>query len=171
MVFMHIEDPGQGGTPRTLLDYLARLAEFIMVSLATLMVILVSYQVFQRYVLHYTPPWSEELSVYLMIWFGIVGIAVGVRRNAHMALHFFADLMPLKVQSVLTYVRYCLILIYSAFLTVEGLKMVDLTMSQRSPAMGLPVGLVYLALPVSTVLIIIFTLEAAVKGIRKKGGQ
>ncbi|MDR3560445.1 MAG: TRAP transporter small permease [Negativicutes bacterium] len=154
-----------------MLDYLAWLAEFIMVALTTLMVALVSYQVFQRYVLHYTPPWSEELSVYLMIWFGIIGIAVGVRRNAHMSLHFFADLMPLKVQNVLTYVRYCLILIYCSFLTVEGLKMVELTMSQRSPAMGMPVGFVYLALPVSTVLIILFTLEALGKSIRKKGGQ
>jgi TRAP-type transport system small permease protein len=171
MVIMHTEDPGQGGKPRTLLDYLARLAELVMVSLATLMVILVSYQVFQRYVLHYTPPWSEELSVYLMIWFGIIGIAVGVRRNAHMALHFFADLMPSGVQNVLKYVRYLLILIYAGFLTAEGIKMVDLTMSQRSPAMGLPVGFVYLALPVSMVLIIIFTLESAGKEIRKKGGR
>jgi TRAP-type transport system small permease protein len=171
MVFMHSEAPDQGGKPRTFTDYLAKVAEFIMVSLATLMVVLVSYQVFQRYVLHYTPPWSEELSVYLMIWFGIIGIAVGVRRNAHMALHFFADLMPLKVQNVLTYVRYVLILIYTGFLTVEGMKMVELTMSQRSPAMGMPVGFVYLALPVSMVLIIIFTLETLGKTIRNKGGQ
>jgi len=168
---MHIEAPDQGGKPRTLLDYVAKIAELVMVSLATLMVILVSYQVFQRYVLHYTPPWSEELSVYLMIWFGIIGIAVGVRRNAHMALNFFADLMPLRVQNTLTYVRYLLILIYCGFLTAEGIKMVDLTMSQRSPAMGMPVGFVYLALPVSMVLIILFTLESAGKAIRKKGGQ
>ncbi|MEN6414634.1 MAG: TRAP transporter small permease subunit, partial [Veillonellales bacterium] len=51
----------------TVMDYLARFVEFVMVVLTVMMVVLVTYQVFERYVLHYTPPWSEELSVYLMI--------------------------------------------------------------------------------------------------------
>lgn len=150
-----------------IMDDLAKYVEFIMVSLTIIMVALVTYQVFERYVLHYTPPWSEELAVYLMIWFGIIGIAAGVRRGSHMALNYFADKMPEKVQNALEYVKYVLILIYSAILTYEGIVMVELTMSQKSPAIGLPVGYVYLALPVSTVLIILFTLELLVKKIKK----
>ena len=62
------------GKPRSfvLIDYLAKGAEFVMVSLTFLMIVLVTYQVFERYVLHYTPPWSEELAVYSMIWFGML---------------------------------------------------------------------------------------------------
>ncbi len=104
MVFMHTEATEQGGKPRTLLDYLAKFAELVMVTLATLMVSLVTYQVFQRYVLHYTPPWSEELAVYLMIWFGMIAMAVGVRRNSHMALRYFADKCRSRFNRSLTYV-------------------------------------------------------------------
>jgi TRAP-type C4-dicarboxylate transport system permease small subunit len=151
----------------SIMDYLTKIVEFIMVSLTIVMVALVTYQVFERYILHYTPPWSEEMAVYLMIWFGIIGIAVGVRRGSHMALNFFADKMPHSVQNGLEYLKYFLILIYSSLLTYEGINMVELTMNQRSPAIGLPVGYVYLALPVSTTLIILFTLELLVKKMKK----
>lgn len=149
------------------LEYLAKFAENVMVALTVAMVCLVTYQVFERYVLNYTPPWSEELSIYLMIWFGIIGIAAGVRRGSHMSLHYFADKMPLKVQKVLTIAGHVLVLIYTAVLINEGISMVELTMSQRSPAIGLPVGFVYLALPVSAVLIVIYTIELLVKELRK----
>ena len=130
-----------------------------MIVLAFGMIVLVSYQVFQRYVLEYTPPWSEELSVYLMIWFGMISIAVGVKRESHMALNYFADLMPKKVQRFFGGFKYLLLLIYTFTLLYQGIVMVELTMSQKSPAMGLTVGFVYLSLPISAGLMIIFLLE------------
>jgi len=151
----------------SIMDYLAKFAEFIMVTLTILMIGLVTYQVFERYVLHYTPPWSEELAVYLMIWFGILGIAIGVRRHSHMALEYFAAKMPKMVQKGFRLFNYVLMLIYSSVLVYEGINMVELTMSQKSPAIGLPVGYVYLALPVSAVLMVLFIIEALVKEIKK----
>ena len=155
-----------GSTPG-IMDYLARFVEFVMVSLTVIMIALVTYQVFERYVLHYTPPWSEELAVYLMIWFGILGIAAGVRRKSHMALEYFANKFPEPVQKGLRLFNYVLMLIYTSVLFYEGINMVELTMSQKSPAMGLSVGYVYLALPVSAVLMVLFILEALVKEIKK----
>jgi TRAP-type transport system small permease protein len=151
------------------IDVLAKIAEFVMVTLMVAMVSLVTYQVFQRYVLEYTPPWSEELAVYLMIWFGIIGIPVGVRLNAHMSLHYFADKMPKGVQKVSTFITYLMMLGYVGVLAYQGAQMVMLTMPQLSPAMGLPVGLVYLSLPVAAVLMGIFILEKMVNAIAKGG--
>ena len=148
-------------------DYLAKFVEFVMVSLTVIMIALVTYQVFERYVLHYTPPWSEELAVYLMIWFGIIGIAAGVRRKSHMALEYFADKLPEPVQKGLRLFNYAIMLIYTSVLIYEGMNMVELTMTQKSPAIGLPVGYVYLALPVSAVLMALFLLEALIKEIKK----
>jgi TRAP-type transport system small permease protein len=155
-------------SPRTdVMEYLARAVEFVMVALTVLMVVLVTYQVFQRYVLHYTPPWSEELAVYLMIWFGMIGIAAGIRRDSHMALRYFADKMPQAMQQVLQYFKYIATLVYAAVLTYQGYTMVLLTMRQQSPAMAIPVGFVYLALPVSMGLILLFTVEQLLKEITK----
>lgn len=161
---MHTDEKGMVAKS---VSVLAKAAELVMLFLMVSMVCLVTYQVFERYVLHYTPPWSEELAVYLMIWFGIIGIAVGVRLDSHMALHYFADKMPAPVQKFIAYLKYILILIYVGVLTYQGIQMVALTMTQKSPAMGLPIGLVYSSLPVATILIGIFILEKLFGEIRK----
>ncbi len=154
-----------------MMDKFADVVESVMMMLMVAMVVLVTYQVFGRYVLHYTPPWSEEMAVYLMIWFGMIGIAAGMRRDAHMSLHYFADKMPQLVQQALVFIKYALILIYTSVLTIEGMKMVKLTMSQQSPAMGLTISYVYLALPVSMVLMAIYTIELLYQAIRKGRGK
>ena len=141
------------------IGHIARVNEIVMVILTVCMVSLVSYQVFERYVLHYTPPWSEELSVYLMIWFGLLGIAAGVRRGIHMSLHYFADKFPKKVQFALEIFKYVLVLVYVSVLLWQGIVLVRLTMPQISSAMDLRIGYVYLSLPVSATLIIIYVLE------------
>ena len=156
---------------RTFMDRVAGGVELVMLILTVMMVALVSYQVFQRYVLHYTPPWSEEMAVYLMIWFGVIAMAAGIRRQSHMALNYFADLMPGPVQKALLYFKYLITILYAGIMSWEGIKMVLLTARQKSPAMGITVSYVYLALPVSMLLIIIFTLEMVVKEIRKGRAQ
>ena len=150
-----------------MMDRLARIVELVMLTLTVMMVALVSYQVFQRYVLHYTPPWSEELAVYLMIWFGVLAMAAGVRRQSHMALNYFADHMPKLVQKSLTYFKYIITILYAAIMANEGMNMVLLTLRQKSPAMGISVSYVYLALPVGMILIIAFSLEMLYKESRK----
>jgi TRAP-type C4-dicarboxylate transport system permease small subunit len=151
----------------TKMDKFANAVESVMIVLTVSMVVLVTYQVFGRYVLHYTPPWSEEMAVYLMIWFGMIGIAAGLRRDAHMSLHYFADKMPQAVQRALVFIKYGLILIYTGVLTNEGINMVLLTTGQKSPAMGLTISYVYLSLPVSMVLMAIYTIELLFKELKK----
>jgi TRAP-type C4-dicarboxylate transport system permease small subunit len=96
-----------------------------------------------------------------MSWFGMLGIAAGVRRGTHMSLHYFADKMPARVQSVLEILQYVMVLVYVSVLLWQGIVLVRLTMPQISSAMDLRIGYVYLSLPVSATLIIIYVLEKA----------
>jgi len=149
----------EGQSYSGVIGHLAAMNEIVMVVLTIFMVSLVSYQVFERYVLHYTPPWSEELSVYLMIWFGMLGIAAGVRRGMHMSLHYFADKFPKNVQFALELLKYAMVIVYVSVLLWQGIVLVRLTMPQISSAMDLRIGYIYLSLPVSATLIIIYVLE------------
>jgi TRAP-type C4-dicarboxylate transport system permease small subunit len=161
-----VESPSFSGV----IGHLARANEVLMIVLTVAMVSLVTYQVFERYVLHFTPPWSEELAVNLMIWFGMLAIAAGVRRRIHISLHYFFDKMPKKVQAALEILTYLMVLVYASVILWQGIVLVKLTMSQTSAAMDLPIGYVYLSLPVSAALIIIFTLEQLYTLFFKKAG-
>lgn len=169
-MYMSVTDRDEGPPFSGVIGHLARANEAVMIVLTVAMVSLVTYQVFERYVLHYTPPWSEELSVYLMIWFGMLAIAAGVRRRIHISLHYFYDKMPKKLQAALEILTYLMVLVYVSVLLWQGIVLVLLTTSQKSAAMDLPIGYVYLSLPVSAALIIIFTLEQLYKLFFKKAG-
>jgi TRAP-type C4-dicarboxylate transport system permease small subunit len=78
-------------TPQThpLLRALARFENALMIALlaATVMTILV--QVFFRYALSRPLSWSNEIATDLLVYIAFVGFAIGVRDNAHVALHLF----------------------------------------------------------------------------------
>ena len=48
------------------------------------MTVIVAWTVFGRYVLNATPTWGEPASLFLMLWFILLGGAVGVRELDHM---------------------------------------------------------------------------------------
>ena len=58
-----------------------RLLEVTAGLLIGVITVLVSVQVFARYVLNDTPPWSEELCRYLFVWASFLGacVATGLR--------------------------------------------------------------------------------------------
>ena len=63
------------------------------------------------------------------------------------------------MQSVLEILKYVLVLVYVSVLLWQGIVLVRLTIPQKSAAMDLSIGYVYLSLPVSATLIIIYVFE------------
>jgi TRAP-type C4-dicarboxylate transport system permease small subunit len=78
--------------------------------------------------------------------------------------------MPKPVQSVLEVLTYVMILVYVSVLLWQGIVLVRLTMPQMSAAMDLRIGYVYLSLPVSASLIIIYVFEKLYNTFRRKQG-
>ena len=56
--------------------------------------VLVSVQVFARYVLNNTPPWTEELCRYLFVWASFLGACVAMRRAAHLGVDSLVVRLP-----------------------------------------------------------------------------
>ena len=61
-----------------------------------LLIAAVSWQVFGRYVLNNTPTWAESLSLLLVLYVTMFGVAVGVRNSGHIGLESFLVLAPLR---------------------------------------------------------------------------
>ena len=62
--------------------------------------VLVTVQVFARYVLNDTPPWSEELCRYLFIWASFLGACVAMGRAAHLGVDSLVARLPARVREV-----------------------------------------------------------------------
>lgn len=120
-----------------------------------IMVALVAYQVFGRYVLKQTPAWTEETVLLCLTTFGFLSIATGFIHGSHLSVDILDAHLPPRIRFVLDRLNQLLVIGFGFFLLVYGYRFTVLTWSSRLPVTGLPNGLQYLIVPVTGLVIIV----------------
>ena len=93
-----------------------------------------------------------ELSRLCLVWLVMVGAAVVLRRNEHLAVHEIILLMPRPVTQALRRLAYIVILASVLMLFWGTWKQTAANWQNISPLTGLPSGLFYLAGIVSSLM-------------------
>jgi len=131
----------------------------------TILLFVVVWQVFTRYILNDPSSYTDELARYLLIWVALLGAAYATGQKLHLAI----DILQANMQSIwLHRIIYSLIGLFALFgLVIGGWRLVDITLSleQKSAALQIPLGYVYLVLPISGIIIMLY---AALEIIRPK---
>jgi TRAP-type C4-dicarboxylate transport system permease small subunit len=146
-------------TVRKVLD---RSLEALVVVVMAVLVLDVSWQVFTRFVLRDPSTWTDELATFLLIWVSLLGAAVALRRGAHLGMDYFVErLTPRRRLYVEVFAFFCTALFSLSVMTVGGATLVvrKLQLQETSPALGLDLGYVYLALPISGFFLTIYSIE------------
>ncbi len=131
------------------------LSTFVAVLMAVL-VLDVLWQVFTRFVLGDPSSWTEEMARYLMIWVGLIGAAYAAGRRMHLSVDLLSGKLTGDRAHILRIVIESFVLIFAiAALFVGGLRLVwvMLILGQTSASLQLPLGYVYLAVPLSGLFI------------------
>ncbi|PWV99912.1 TRAP-type C4-dicarboxylate transport system permease small subunit [Hoeflea marina] len=111
---------------------------------------IIVYVVFARYVLSYTPRWSEELPRLLLVWVTFIGAISGFVRRSHLSAGI-TDLLvaPGRFRNAIAFLAMIATAAFLLVLLVTGWNLTMATWSHETTVLSLPVGLVYLALPVT----------------------
>ncbi|NHD15923.1 MULTISPECIES: TRAP transporter small permease [unclassified Actinopolyspora] len=117
------------------------------------MVVVISWQVFCRFVLQFTPGWSSETALLLLAWLALLGIATGIRDHGHIALGVLVDRLPRPARVVIGRLAPALMVLFGIYLVQQGSEFTRLMASSTLPATGLPTSVRYAAMPVAGVLI------------------
>jgi len=126
-----------------------------------LLVVDVVWQVVSRYLLRQPSSFTDEIARYLMIWMALFGAAWVTGQRAHLAIDLLSDNLSRHHQYRLNQIIQSLILIFALLVMLIGgsrLVYITLTLNQVSPSLQIPLGYVYLALPLSGTLIIVYSL-------------
>ncbi|MFV2047161.1 TRAP transporter small permease [Metabacillus sp. YM-086] len=146
-----------------------RVIEFLTCTLFLLMVAVASWQVLSRFILKNPSTFTEELLRYSLIWLAMLAAAYVVGKNEHIAITFLRDRLIEESRIKLDILIQSFFLLFSAIIMVYGgAKAVSLTMAQISPALHLPMGFVYLALPLSGVFILFYSTTNILELLHKK---
>lgn len=120
-------------------------------------VVVVTWTVFGRFVLQQSPGWGPEIALILLGWIGFLGIAIGVREHGHIAVTFVVDRLPQLARRVIEPLTPLTFLVFGAYLTVQGWDFTQSMMRNTLPATGMPTGVQYAVMPVSGVLISVYS--------------
>ncbi len=121
--------------------------ESLVVLMMAAMSVIIGLQIFMRYVMGASLSWSEELSRYLFIWATYLGVAYGVRKDAHIRVSMVTDAMSRRNAAYIRILTHVIFGAFAVFVMYQGWIMVEKTFrfGQKSASLGIPMGFVYLA--------------------------
>jgi TRAP-type C4-dicarboxylate transport system permease small subunit len=150
--------------------FLNKLLEPVLMTVLSTLVFVVLWQVFSRYVLQSPSTATDEVARFLLMWLTLLGAAWVVGQRGHLAIDLLSD--KLSIKNALRLQRSLIVLMAlftMAVLLVGGINLVHvtLTLEQTSTVLQVPMGYVYLALPVSGIFMLGFSLCAFIETINK----
>lgn len=123
-----------------------------LVALMGASVVNVLWQVFTRFVMGNPSSFTEELARFLLIWIGVLGAGYAVGQRDHLALELVPETLEGRAyELVQVVIQACVILFAVSMMIVGGVQLAfsQLTMGQVSASLGVPIGYVYIVLPLS----------------------
>lgn len=156
---------------KALLDRVLNTALIVAVAL---LVFSVCWGVFTRFLLGSQAGWTEELARFLLIWIALLGGAVAFGARSHLGVDYFVGKLDPEANKLMAVVAHLVVLVFAvSIFLVGGFQVVrdSLLMEQTTPALGWKMGHVYLALPISGVFMVIYTLENILETLRSTPEQ
>jgi TRAP-type C4-dicarboxylate transport system permease small subunit len=147
---------------RKIMNGLEKILELLTALSMGVLVVDVTWQVITRFILKNPSNWTEELATFLMIWVGLLGSAVALNRGAHLGIDYFVGKLSLKKRLYTEIFVYLCIASFSiCVMLFGGFRLVTLTFMQGqvSPALNLPMGFVYLSVPIAGFFLAFYSLE------------
>lgn len=147
-----------------MLSVFAKLRKFINTVLSyacglvfALMVVIGTYQIVARYFFNRPSTVSEELLTYSFTWMALLASAYVFGKRDHMRMGFIADQItgtPRKILEVL--IELLIIAMVCGIMIFGGFSIMDLTMTQKTASLGVPMGVIYTIIPISGILILVY---------------
>jgi TRAP-type C4-dicarboxylate transport system permease small subunit len=135
--------------------------KWILIVLMAVSVLNVLWQVFTRFVIRHPSSYTEELARYLLIWVGLLGAAYASGNKLHLAIDLFSHkLKPAAANWLEIFIQLSIIFFAVFVMVIGGLRLVNitLTLNQISAALQVKLGYVYLVLPISGGLIVVYAI-------------
>jgi TRAP-type C4-dicarboxylate transport system permease small subunit len=138
----------------------------LIVLLLAAMALMVFANVALRFLTDHSILWVEEVSRYAMIWLTFLGAGLVLRHGGHIGIDALQAKFPARAAAIRGFI-FTLLLMFCAFVAWIATRYAMLAWTQTTPVLQVPVGFVYLALPIGFALLIVHLLLMASSYIRR----
>ena len=154
-----------------LLKLTDHIEEAILTITMTIMTFAVAVQIICRYVLAMPLDWSEEMARFCFVWCIYMGASYACMNRKHLKIDAALFLFPRVWRPWVEFLGKVLFLVFAVILVSaswDHFYRITFLREQLSPAMRIPMGIAYGAIPLSFGLIIIRLLQDMRRFIRDK---
>lgn len=152
---------GEGSAFDRLDNLFVALNKLIVALLLAVMVVLVFGNVVLRYGFSASIGWVEELSRYMMVWLAWLAIGLAYRSGAHIALDFLENALPeAAARALRAFTLVTMIGFFGALIYLGG-QYAIFSWGDETPMLRLPFGLIRLAIPVGSAVMLLHLLLVA----------
>jgi TRAP-type C4-dicarboxylate transport system permease small subunit len=110
--------------------------------------------------------WSDEIARALFVWLAFIGAALGVKRRLHSAVSALTDRLPVAWRMGVSVLGLVVVGVMSAVLLYTGAIETVANFQQVMPVTGLSRGWLYLSVPVSGLLMLVYLVPQFVAAVR-----
>jgi TRAP-type C4-dicarboxylate transport system permease small subunit len=132
------------------------------------LLVLIILQVFTRYVMQASLPWTEEVARMVLVWTVMLGAAVAMDRNEHYVITILSAKFRGAFRLWVFIITNVLGLIFLVALVHYGALYMEANMKTTYVSTGVSRGWVYLALPVGSAImalsLLLHSIEALLSG-------
>lgn len=140
-------------------DWINRQIVALTAILLFLMLIFTGVAIFFRYVLVDSVVWAGDILLAGFVWVCLLGIAIAYRSSSHVEVEIFTGLLPDKFRKKLLLFVHSTILVFSAYLTFQGIQVVRDTTDMTFGVLQWPPTYFYIAFPTAFSFILLFCLD------------
>lgn len=147
--------------------------KLLCILLCGLMVIVVTYQVFARFILNNPSSISEELANICFVWMGVAAMALLYGERGHMNINFIPEKLGLKKQHFLLIISEIFTLAMALCILVYGGYHISLNgMAQVNAAMPyIYIGQIYSIVPIAGVCVVFYAIYNIIESIMILAGK
>lgn len=148
-------------------DFYNRIVEIVSILVLVFVTITVFVSVVSRYIFTTPLEWSEEISRYAFIWVVFLGFAIAEKSGDHFRIEYFANKFPIKFRIVLEVFLNVLIFGALYLLLLQGIQYFNQGKSGISTVVQMPLNYIYIALPVSVVLMMLNRVNTFIRTLKE----
>ena len=138
---------------------LNKVTEFVTMFFLVMMVVLIFVQIVSRVLIGSSFSWTEEVARYLMIWVAFLGAGFAFQYGAHMSIEVLFKKINLNMQNIFQIISAILCTLFFLLLIVKGIELIKGSINVYSPALKLPMTIVYAAIPIGAFLQILNVID------------
>lgn len=147
---------------KTVSNCLGKLIAGALFFFISMLIVVTFTQVLCRFILQVPAVWTEELARMSFVWLIFLGSAIAVKEGTHLSLDMITAAVPPRVRTAMQYWVLLLILVLSGVIFYAGGSYCLRSMGKTAVTLPIPSNCVYVAVPISAVLMMFFAVELLV---------